>query len=127
MKANHRAAGFMLVEVMIAVFIVTSITVPLASVLITTHRSTAWAQENMQALTLGQAHMEELLASGSEAWVSQPFLPVSANPDYDLAVVVKPLPARLYEIRVLIRWGDSSDDQAFELATLATSTGRFQP
>ena len=107
--------------------LVSIIAVPMASILTTNYKTAAQVEQRLNALALAQAHLEELLADGSKAWTNQPFHPVPDNHDFQLAVDVTRLPARLYEINVYVRWGEVPYDQILELSTLATPTDRSKP
>lgn len=124
MRGIRNTYGAILVEVLLAVTLVALIIVPVVSTLSSAHKSATWSENNTEALNLAQSCLEELLANGPEAWISQPFCPVPDNPDFELAVGINLLPARLYEIHVYIRWGEVPDAQTLELATLATPAGR---
>ena len=127
MKCKYNTGGFALIEVMIALFVLAAILGPLLSVLVTAHHKTAFAQDDMEILMAAQAQMEELLASDLTAWMSKPFQPVPGYSAYEHAVKVKRLPVGLYKIQIFIQRRDPSHSQTFELATLATVTGRIEP
>jgi hypothetical protein len=127
LKCRHGSSGFILLEAMLAAFILAVIIIPLFSTLISVHRNTVWADDNMQILMVGQGQMEELLAAGTHAWINEDFRPSPTHLAYEFAVKVKHLQAGLYKIQVFIRRRDLPNSKTQELATLATSTRRFWP
>ena len=119
MMVRKRIAGSIVIDVLLAALLVALIIAPTVSILITAQKTAAQVERNLTALTVAQSYLEELLATGPEAWTSQPFCPLPDHPDLELAVVVDLLPANLYEIHVFIRGGDVPNDKTWELATLA--------
>jgi type II secretory pathway pseudopilin PulG len=118
-KQSNR--GSILIDVLLAAVLVALIVTPVVSLLVTSHKTTTEVEQRLEALTLAQSHLEELLAAGPEAWISQPFCILPDKPEFELAVNVDLMPARMYKIHVLIRRGDVPYDQTLELATLATT------
>lgn len=118
-RKKRRQSGAVLVEVLLATAVLALLLTPLTALTLTSRRTTAAAEDTVQAVSLAKSYLEELLARGPAAWNNDGFAPVPEEPLFERRVAITPQPGGLREIRVSIKWGQGENEKRIELATLA--------
>lgn len=113
MSRACRAGGFTLIEVMVAVFLLSVMSLALSSTLVSTQRARARSERWLQATQLAAEGIEQLRAG-------QALSAVGIAAGFERSGEVTPWNGQLglYRLEVTVSWNDGAP-QKFQLATLA--------
>lgn len=111
MRPRH---GFTLVEVMVALFLLSGVALGLTTTLMATQRARVVSEQRMQAVLLAAEGIEQLRAGQALGAVGRPF--------FERTGTVAPWGAHagLQRLEVTVTWNDG-DPQQLQLVTLARS------
>jgi prepilin-type N-terminal cleavage/methylation domain-containing protein len=113
MMPAHRSAGFSLVEVMVAVVLLSIMALGLGSTLIAAQRARAHSEHWMQAIQLAAEGLEQLRAGHALAAVAIPGAFTRSS-----SITPWRNHPGLYRLEVTVTWEDS-ESRSFQLLTLA--------
>jgi len=122
-KKKSRESGAVLVEILLAIAVLSVLLTPLTSLTLSSRRTTALAEDTARAVSLAKGFLEELLARGPTAWRDEELAPVPGDPFFEREVTVTSRPSGLREIKVSVKWGQGENEKRIELVTLALPKG----